>query len=955
MKLSSSLLELGKARAQELLSCVDEAAVDGRTKDELAQVAAISDFVYEQLRRNPLWLCDIGEYLASDATAGSAARLKSCLEGATDDSDIRSRLRKFRNFYMVVLAWQDLTRRFDIGAITAMLSKLAENIIVETYHLSYQRTAAVYGAPVGQASGKIQHMLLVAMGKLGGGELNFSSDIDLIFVYPEQGETTGGRRSCDNQTFFTKVAQSLIAHLNQITADGQVYRVDMRLRPFGDDGQLVLNFAATENYYVRHGRSWERYAMVKARALGDYCLEEADEFYDMLRPFVYRRYFDFGAIDALRKMKSMIEAEVRRRGLVRNIKLGEGGIREAEFVVQVFQLMRGGREPELQKRNLIEAIGVLAAGEVISSSSAESLSSGYLFFRKLENVLQEIGDKQTQLLPDSQTDQDRCAAAMGFDGWDRLEQAIAGHSAAIHAEFRDVVCDQSQAQDSGDVIWTDIWRSGLTAEEVTPLVRDCAGERAPEFAAMIVDLRKDILRRAAGPQGRETLNLLVPRILSLTASYEDLATLFPRIMNLIRSVSMRTTYLQLLYENHNVLDQVIYLCNASEQIADQLSAYPILMDELIYTDSLYQITTDARKLRSEIRQYLLRIDDDDLEQKMEALRQFKQIQLLKISASDIVGRLPLMRVSDFLTELAEAILAEVVAIAWREQERKYGVPPYVEEHGGYGLIAVAYGKLGGIELGYGSDLDLVFVHYTCEPEEMTTGAHPVSVRKFYVRLVQRIINLFSIRTSTGILYDIDLRLRPDGDSGLIVSTMHAFENYQMNEAWTWEHQALVRSRVVCGDGALGEQFRRIRRKVLSLERDRRKLAEDVTAMRAKMRQHLLKLRPGEFDLKQSAGGMVDIEFLAQYLVLAWASRYPEVLTRWSDNVRIFDSCVECAVVPPQAASALKQAYVNIRNEAHRCSLRGVRRVIEEETLQDDIGMVRQVWHEVFEGTGEGGD
>ncbi len=953
--LTEELLKLGAERVSRLGEMAGVLPGDERVRTELPQILALSDFVWEQLSRNPGWLADmcaeglLGDSLPTDT--GSA--LARWLDGVGDDDDLRRRLRRFRNYRMVALAWQDLSGRFPISQITAALSELAEEIVTQTLDLIYRRMCTSLGTPVGALSGEDQHMLVIGMGKLGGGELNFSSDIDLIFAYPEGGCTRGGRRETDNQIFFTKTAQALIAALNQVTADGQVYRVDMRLRPFGDDGQLVSSFSALEQYYVQHGRSWERYAMVKARVLGRGCQREAEELWTMLRPFVYRRYFDFGAIDALRKMKAMIEAEVRRRGFRGNIKLGQGGIREVEFVTQVFQLMRGGREPELQQRGLMAALEALEHSEVISRESSASLQAGYCFLRKLENVLQEIADRQTQELPEDELNRQRAAAAMGFASFADLERELTRHCDAVHGEFREVVKDQTCPDEGVEQLWIDIWRSNLSAGDVAPLLGEYTSS-ADDFARDIVDFRQDVLRRAAGPVGRETLNLLMPRLLSLVSEYDGPELLFARVSSLIRSIITRTTYLQLLYENRNVLDQVIYLCSASNKIADQLSSYPILLDELLYPDSLYQISTDAGRLRSELRQHMLRVEGGDLEQKMEILRQFKQIQLLKISASDIVGRLPLMRVSDFLTELAEAVLTELVGIAWNEQVARYGEPPYAAEDRGRGFVAVAYGKLGGIELGYGSDLDLVFLHYSCAPDEMTTGSHPVTVRKFYARLVQRIIHLFSIRTSTGILYDIDLRLRPDGDSGLLVSSISSFERYQMNDAWTWEHQALVRARPVCGDTPLAEEFARVRRMVLSRSRDRERLKTEVAEMRARMRSHNSRDRADAFDLKQGRGGMVDIEFLAQYMVLAHAVSHPDILCRWSDNVRIFDSCVECGILAPETAAALKRAYVDIRNEAHRRNLRGEPLVTPAGgELDSGRDFVIGFWDRIFGGTGGG--
>ena len=918
--------------------------------EELSYVFALSNFISAHLIRDPLIYQQIIErnLIESDLSSMFDQDLDLLFDQEESEESLMSKLRKYRNLMMICIAWKELTNRIDITFSVRYLSQLAEAIILRVRDWIYQRLVKRYGFPIGYSSQKEQQMLIIAMGKLGGGELNFSSDIDLIFCYPENGETNGDRKTVENQYFFTKLAQQLINMLHQTTIDGQVYRIDMRLRPFGEDGTLVVTFAAMEDYYQKHGRSWERYAMVKARVLGEQN-ENVKELYSMLRPFVYRRYFDFGAIDSLRKMKSMIETEVRRRGLVNNIKLGMGGIREVEFVTQVFQLIRGGREPELQIRYLPQALARLEKEQIISQDSKTSLLEGYLFLRKVENILQEINDQQTQTLPTSLIDQERVITALGFKDWEEFLKVLHLHTKNIHEEFKEVVQDQNEDAQLSDQVWSYIWNSNLSVEEVTNVIEESTKVRYENFANKIITFKKECMKKIIGPQGRETLNLLMPRVLEAVMSYDDPIMLFDRISQLIKTIITRTTYVQLLYENRNVLDQVLHLCNASEMIADQFCLYPILLDELIFPDNLYHITTDPHQLRSELRQYLIRIPNDDLEQQMETLRQFKQIQLLKISAADIVGQLTLMKVSDFLTELAEAILAEVTNIAWNEIIAKYGIPPYVADHGGYGLVIVAYGKLGGIELGYGSDLDLVFLHYNAPADEMTiNGSRSITIRQFYIRLIQRIIHLFNIRTSSGILYEIDIRLRPDGDSGLLVSSLGSFESYQKHDAWTWEHQALVRSRSIFGDQNLIQEFNRIREQVLQQERDPLKLKQDVIEMREKMRNHLIKAQANEFDLKQSSGGMVDIEFIVQYLVLANAYRFPSVLAKWSDNVRIIDSCVECQLIAPEDATKLKQAYINIRDLAHHCNLRGQSRTVVNAKLQEEREFVVSFWHKIME-------
>lgn len=950
IRLTPSLQNLTKLRWENLVEklAVPQQEKISNFKNDISNLITISDYVFNYFLKSPPTLLEILEQQLYQIDLSNYIKesLTTRINAVQDEEELKTVLRKFRNLVMISIIWQEFSEKIDIEKSVAILSVLAEEIIIKANDWLYDKLVQRYGIPYGEVSNEQQKMLIIGMGKLGGGELNFSSDIDLIFCYPESGTTKNGRKEVENQVFFTKLGQQLINSLHQITSEGQVFRVDMRLRPFGDDGALVVNFSSMEDYYEKHGRSWERYAMVKARILGE---ETSDSkyLYQMLRPFVYRRYFDFSAIDSLRKMKGMIEAEVRRKGLKNNIKLGKGGIREVEFVTQVFQLIRGGREPELQIKNLANALRELGNNGIITKECQNKLLNSYFYLRRVENILQEINDQQTQTLPNIERDQERIVSVLGYDNWEQFLEILNEHMVDIHSEFNEVVCDQTQDEEEIEQIWGDVWGASLTVEEVQPILSIFPTVKDVELAEKIVAFRKECNKRAIGPQGRETLNNLMPRILDAVVKFDEPVKLFDRISILIRTVFMRTTYLQLLYENHGVLDRVLTLCNASSQIADQFCKYPILLDELIYPENLIEIHNDVHKLRSELRQYLMRVPIDDLEQQMEVLRQFKQIQLLKISASDIFGKLPLMRVSDFLTELAETILVEVTNIAWNELTSKYGVPPYVEQNGGKGFVVAAYGKLGGIELGYGSDLDLVFLHYACGEDEQTNGKKSIFVKLFYVRLVQRIIHLFNIRTSSGILYEIDVRLRPDGDSGLLVSSLPAFEQYQLNEAWTWEHQALVRSRVVLGDKSLTEQFTVIRKKVLSKEREQEKLKTEVKEMRQKMRDHLIRSKQNQFDLKQGCGGMVDIEFLAQYFVLAYAKSYPEILTKWSDNVRIFDSCVECGLLSSVDASMLKHSYIEIRNLAHRCSLRGVSRIVSDDQLIEERNNVVNFWEQIF--------
>lgn len=945
--LSPQLQEQAERQWQRLCDLApDYDALPEAERQTLQTLLGLSDFVADSLIKQPALLA---ETLASGALE-QAERwpayepdLAALLAGVEDEEALKRILRQFRRSRMLVIAWRELLGQAEVEESFVHLTRLADALICGARDWLYARQCAELGTPM-DGDGDPQPLLILGMGKLGGGELNFSSDIDLIFTFPENGHTVGGRRELANQQFFIKLGQRLINALHQPTQDGQVFRVDMRLRPFGEAGPLAISFAAMEDYYQHHGRNWERYAMVKARVLGSQC-EHAQALTELLRPFVFRRYIDFGVIDGLRQMKAMIAAEVRRKGLEGNIKLGAGGIREVEFIAQALQLIRGGREPALRVRHLPEALAAIAACGALDGERCERLLGAYRFLRRVENILQEIGDQQTQTLPTEQRDRLRLIASLGFDDWGAFMAHLDEEMAAVHLEFVAVVGEEKEAPAHLEQLWLDLWRTELDATELEQLLTAQGVRDATPLCAALLRFKEEYKRRQVGPQGRIALDWLMPELLRLVVASQEPARLFERVCTLLTRIFTRSAYLQLLAENPGALRQLVRLCDESGLVSEQLARYPILLDELLDPQHLYH-PTPLDQYKPQLRQFLLRIPEEDVEQQMEALRQFKQVQLLRIVAADIAGALPLMKVSDHLTWLAEAITEEVVNQAWAQMSERYGVPPEVALSGRRGFAVVAYGKLGGIELGYGSDLDLVFLHGG-DPDGYTDGRKSIDSRQFYLRLAQRILHLFSTRTPSGILYEIDMRLRPSGDAGLLVSSLFAYELYQQQEAWTWEHQALVRARPIYGDDAIQAEFARVRRAVLAKSRDLPTLAKEVREMRQKMRDHLLKAGEGEFDLKQSPGGMVDIEFIAQYLVLAHASGEPDALTRWSDNVRIFDECVLTGVLTLEQAEGLKHAYLEIRNLGHRLNLSEISRKVRDDQLLPERGLVLAVWQQLL--------
>ena len=801
-------------------------------------------------------------------------------------------------------------------------------------------------------------MVVLGMGKLGAFELNLSSDIDLIFAYPEPGETQGGRRSLSNQEFFIRLGQKLIKALDAPTVDGFVFRVDMRLRPYGDSGALVFSFDALEQYYQSQGRDWERYAMIKARVVAGDQAAGAD-LLAMLKPFVYRRYLDFAAIDALRSLKQMIQREVQRKGLQDNVKLGSGGIREVEFIGQAFQLIHGGRDRALQQRPILAVLQTLAANNYLPASAVEELSAAYCFLRDTEHALQAVDDRQTQMLPTDALGQARIAFMLGFADWASFRERLDQERNTVARHFAGVIADPDE--DEAEPLaphadWLPLWEGTLDEEQALEQLTEAGFDDAVAALRKLNSLLASGRVKSMQRLGRERLDVFMPRLLGMAAEQENPDLALERVLPLIEAVARRSAYLVLLTENPSALRELLVLCSASPWIAEQITRYPVVLDELLNAGRLYR-PPEPDELADELRQQLLRIPEDDLEQQMETLRYFKRAHILRVAASEIAGTLPLMKVSDYLTWLAEAILEEVLALAWRHTVARHGQPQRAD--GSLcdpAFIIVGYGKVGGIELGHGSDLDLVFIH-DGDPNAETDGAKPIDGAQFYTRLGQRIIHLLTTQTTSGQLYEVDMRLRPSGVSGLLVSSLGAFNRYQSEEAWTWEHQALVRARVLVGCPQLAADFEKVRASVLGRSRDLEQLRGEVSEMRAKMRDNLgtratgagtaekAFLADSEFNLKQDAGGIVDIEFMVQYAALAWSHQHPQLL-RYTDNIRILDGLEQAGLMTGDEVRLLQDAYKAYRAAAHRQSLQKLPGVVSGDQFQDERRAVMRIWREL---------
>lgn len=909
--------------------------------DELHFVWACSQFVAQSCQRQPemfagLWAS--GDLWRSYASEELRQRVNAQIESLADEAALKHYLRRLRQREMVRIAWRDLTGLSPLEEVMADLSDLAEVCIDSALSWLHQWQSREVGVPC-DAGGVPQAMVVLGMGKLGARELNFSSDVDLIFAYPEEGETRGGRRSLTNEEYFRRLGQRLISAIDQVTADGQVFRVDMRLRPFGESGPLAASFAGLEDYYQSQGREWERYAMIKARVIAGDQVAGA-QLMKILRPFVYRRYLDYGAFESLREMKQMIAAEVRRKGMLDNVKLGPGGIREIEFIGQAFQLIRGGREPELQERRIQLILPRLVEKNCLPEYVVRELLHAYDFLRKVEHRLQEYQDAQTHRLPTDELGQLRLAISMGFADWSSFGYELTRLRNKVQGQF-DQVFAAPQAEQKDDGLLAAVWQGALAEEQALAVLRD-AGYGEPSSAlTQLAALQASHSVRALSEQGRRRLNQLMPLLLGAVANTDTPGVTLERLVELVERIARRSAYLSLLLEHPMALSQLAMLCGASPWISQLLVKHPLLLDELLDPRMLYS-PPKKEQLVQELTVALGGRDEADQEQQLDTLRHFKQINVLRVAAADAVGAIPLMEVSDHLSWIAEVLLQQVLALAWSEMTRKHGAPTSFVDGGEYacGFIIVAYGKLGGIELGYGSDLDLVFLHGA--DEGSTQGDKPLANEVFEARLGQRIIHLLTVPTSAGVLYEVDMRLRPSGASGMLVSSLPTFRDYQREDAWTWEHQALVRARVVAGDPVLAAGFEQVRAEVLCRPRDRAVLQREVREMRERMRNQLAQKKDGMFDLKQGAGGIADIEFMVQYGVLGWAQTHPG-LCEYTDNIRLLQRLAEYDVISVSDAEVLCEIYRTLRSRVHQLTLQNQPAMVSETAFVDQRAEVGRVW------------
>lgn len=845
----------------------------------------------------------------------------------SDELSLKKALRQLRQRVLLRIIYRDLNQLCDLNEVMQTTSDLAEITIQTAVDFHSIWLEDIYGKPSSD-NGLPQQMIVVGMGKLGGVELNVSSDVDLIFSFEAVGETSNASNSISNQDFFNKLGKKVISALDDVTEDGFVFRVDMRLRPFGSEGVLVPNCDALEEYYQNNGREWERYAWIKGRVVTG----PKDKLTKLLKPFVFRKYLDYNALTSLRDLKMQIQRDVLQKGLQDNIKLGRGGIREIEFIAQVFQLIRGGTDASLQIKPTLQVLKLLQNKKLLPEKTVNELTNSYVFLRNLEHRLMYVDDQQTQDLPKNIDARARIAKAMQFADWESFLAQLNEHRKIVQQHFDATFnadapsTNLSQHADKSASIYPALWQQTLEPNIANQTLSDAGYADASEALQRLKMLRASSRYQQLPETSRQRFDRLMPLVIEIAAQEENSDIALLRTISLLENICRRASYLALLAEYPQALNLVIKLCAASPWLAQYLSAHPILLDELLDPRTLYE-EPDFALLKAELIEKMQNLQGDT-EAQMDAMRHFKHATILKFAAQDVAGALPLEILSDYLSNLADVILQVSLQTIWDSLKFKHIATPK--------FAVIGYGKLGSKELGYMSDLDIIFLY-----DDNASEASEI-----YARFAQRINNWFNSLTNAGLLYETDLQLRPDGNSGLLVSSIAAFKEYQLTKAWVWEHQALTRARWIAGDANIGSAFEQVRVEVLSQQRDSETLKKSVIEMREKMRASH-KPQVGLFDIKQDAGGIIDVEFLVQFLVLSYANKYPE-LTKNIGNIALLKLLASLNIIEVQAAENVVIAYREYRKMQHALKLQGVTHSrVETALVTINIAAVTALWEFIF--------
>ncbi len=839
------------------------------------------------------------------------------LQNDGNEAEIARQLRLLRRHVLAHIITRDIHHQADLAEVTRTITQFADFAINTALTYAHAHYQVLYGTPIGRHTGAEQHLTVIAMGKAGGYELNVSSDLDLIFTYPESGDTNG-KRERSNQEFFTKVGQKLIALLNDITADGQVFRIDMRLRPDGDSGALVASETALEQYLITQGREWERYAWCKARVVTPH----ANDIAALVRPFVFRKYLDYNAYHAMRDLHRQIKQEVKKRGMENNIKLGAGGIREIEFIAQIFQMIRGGQNRSLQLKGTQETLAKLGEIGILPPDTVAQLLAAYRFLRDVEHRLQYWDDQQTQTLPDSPEQQTQLAISMGFADYPAFLGSLKSQRDFVNQQFNQILNEPEHANNEAPHPLAELWDNAADPNRQPENELAKLGYAdSPHIAQRLAHIRQGSKYRQLSAQAQPRFDAIVPRMIEAAAHRPNPDATLLRLLDFLDTISRRSAYLAFLQQYPAALNQIAELMSQSAWAAEYLRQHPILLDELLSAQLMQPL--DWAALENELASSLNA--QDDTETKMDTLRHFQHAQTFRLLVQDLAGKWTVEALSDELSQLADTVLRQTLHHAWHSIPKIHRPDPQ--------FIIIGYGKLGGKELGYTSDLDLVYLY---------NDPHPEAADR-YTKLARRLTTWLSSSTGAGSLYELDLRLRPNGDSGFLVHSLAAYTQYQQQNAWTWEHQSLTRARYICGSAELGAQFEQLRRQIIAQPRDIGSLKSDILAMR----QKIAATHPADDEnVKYARGGVVDVEFIVQYLVLAHSHQAPELLENYG-NIALLGMAAQRGFIPAEQAHAAQNAYRRYRQIQHNKKLRDLARAAVDEALLADYRAVKELWAAVF--------
>jgi glutamate-ammonia-ligase adenylyltransferase len=924
-------------RWRQLESSFDQCGYDELFRTQLENLSIASSYALNQLCRTPALLDNLHRLKQFNLDQHELTQACEQVQEVTKTQKI---LRQHRHAKLIEIIYLDVIDNIPLKLVLRHLSDLADQLIRCALTAAEMQLIAKHGQPVDPDGNPIT-LNIIAMGKLGGRELNFSSDIDLICSYANEGDLTGYGHLA-YQEFFTRVVKLFTKLLNDTTEDGFVYRVDLRLRPWGNSGPVALHHMALEHYYQLHGREWEQYAMVKARMITG---SDNDQQFiqSILKPFVYRKYHDYRVFEGLAGLKDQIDRQAKLKNMHDNIKVGNGGIREIEFFVQAFQILKGGRNNRLQSQQIFTCFDILQTQNIVTSKTIEELREAYVFLRQLENKIQMIADEQSHSCPQNQLIQSRIAYSMNFSDWQSVQKVLDEHRTKVSHHFTELF--KRDTGTDNDINISDVFSEEKPDNQQIELLESYNLNHTEEISQKLTGFLTSNAWGFMSARAKQRFSNLLPDLLKSISQTKNHLILFDRLLNLFSSIAGRSVYFELLHQNSHLLEKLIHLFNRSEWIAQEVAQYPMLLEYLIQPDS-NDDKFDREKIANNLK---IQLDNvaGDTELELDILRLFKREQTIVIAIAELSEQITPLAVSQYLTELAEVVLHAVYQLASDALQNQYGLPQCTVD----GVIRdanfaiIGYGKLGGHEMHYQSDLDVIFLHDSAGNEQITNGKKSIDNSVYFARLAQKIISMTSILTSSGKLYEIDSRLRPEGASGLLVTSDHAYLQYQLNKAWTWEHQALVRARHVGGSPRLKQIFQEMRQSILSIERDGQKLKQDITEMRAKINQSKSPTEGDQRNLKSSKGCMVDIEFMVQYWVLLHANKVSSI-SIYSDNISVIKELFRLNLISSQQ-SQLVDIYQTYHRWLHRTVLQNNPAEIALEKIAAEVEHVNNCWNECF--------